>query len=65
MTKRRVAIKRCSTLGARRESLLMECRILVQLEHQNIVTVYDANIIEKDFIIVMEYMAGGPLSKKI
>jgi len=65
ITKRKVAIKRCSAVGSKRESLLSECRLLVQLNHANIVNVYDADIIKPYFIIVMEYMAGGSLREVI
>jgi len=65
ITKRRVAIKRCSAVGSKRESLLSECRLLVQLDHANIVNVYDADVVEPHFIIVMEYMAGGSLREVI
>jgi len=65
ITKRKVAIKRCSAVGAKRESLLSECRLLVQLEHPNIVTVYDADLVGSHFIIIMEYMSGGSLEKMI
>jgi len=65
VTKRKVAIKRCSAIGAKRDSLLSECRLLVQLNHSNIITVYDADLVDSHFIIVMEYMAGGSLRDKI
>ncbi|HUU56824.1 MAG TPA: protein kinase [bacterium] len=63
VTGRKVAIKRCTAEGARRDSLLAECRLLVQLEHPHIVTVFDANLLPPYFVIVMEYMAGGSLAE--
>lgn len=65
VTGRKVAIKRCAAEGARRDSLLAECRLLVQLEHPHIVTVFDADVVPPYFVIVMEYMAGGSLAASL
>lgn len=65
VTKGKVAIKCSPERGVLMENLLHECQLLVELDHTNIVRIYDAEIIPPFFAIIMEYMAGGSLATKL
>ena len=66
-TKRQVAIKvlRRGPLarGRARMRFDLEIRILAQLDHPNIVTVYDSSATSDCFYYVMDYIAGEPLDQ--
>lgn len=60
MIKKRI-IKTCATL----ESVYKEISIQSKITHENIVKLYSSNETKDDFNLVMEYVPGGNLFKKI
>ena len=59
--KKKKIIETCATL----ESVYKEISIQSKITHENIVKLYSSNEKEKDFSLVMEYVPGGNLFKKI
>ena len=47
------------------EELCREIELLIKLEHNNIVTIYEYYLYTHDIFIVMEFLDGGELFKKI
>ena len=48
-----------------RRLFLQEGKIIAQLNHPNIVTVYDVGSIESMYYIIMEYISGGSLKDRL
>ena len=66
---RKVALKlmASSMLGdpVFRERFLKEGKIIAQLNHRNIVTIYDIGLVESSYYMAMEYVDGGNTLKEL
>jgi predicted Ser/Thr protein kinase len=61
---RRVAIKICRyVFEAIIDALATEARALAKLSHPNVVTVFEGLVVEGEFVLVMEFVAGQTLRK--
>ena len=65
LVRRKVALKVPHNLEGDREEFLAEARLLASLDHPNIVQVYTAEIIQETAFIVMEYVEGESLARRI
>jgi serine/threonine protein kinase len=69
MMKRQVALKvmhpNLSNKKGFKERFLYEGEIIAQLEHPNIIRIYDINIINDIYYMSMEYLSGGTLKEQL
>ncbi len=66
---RRVALKLMAgslvTDDTFRERFLKEGKIVAQLNHPNIITIYDIGVVQSNYFMAMEYVNGGTLKDRI
>ena len=66
---RRVALKLMAgslvTDDTFRERFLKEGKIVAQLNHPNIITIYDIGVVQSNYFMAMEYVNGGTLKERI
>lgn len=66
---RRVALKLMAgslvTDETFRERFLKEGKIVAQLNHPNIITIYDIGVVQSNYFMAMEYVSGGTLKDRM
>ncbi|MDE2125437.1 MAG: serine/threonine protein kinase [Armatimonadetes bacterium] len=63
--RRQVALKRISADVQDRERILGEARLLLALQHPNIVRVHSADATDTTILIDMEYISGGTVKERL